>query len=256
VVSLAPNMTELLFALGVGERVVGVTRFCNHPPEAATRAVVGGYTDPSVEAILALRPDLVVVPTGPGAAPAVDGLTRHGVPVYWSYVDDVADIVRTARELGPLVGAPAAGEREAQRLTRALAPLPRGAGPAPRVVAAVGAHPLLAAGPGTYLDELIRLAGARNALADARAAYPTLSEESMLTLHPDVLLDLAMAGERLPAHLLASWRAAGVRIVPLQADLYLRPGPRLDQALAGLRDALRPPHEGASGAGGASPSAR
>lgn len=237
-VSLAPNMTEILFALGAGDRVVGVTRFCNFPPEAATREKVGGYTDISLEKVLSLSPDLVVVPTGPGAAAAVRALERSRIPVYWSRVDGIDDTLRTLREVGTLLGVPARGESLAAGLQREIASVPPPAA-RPRVLVLVGAHPLVAAGPGTYLDELVRRAGGDNVVTSNPGSFASLSEEAVSALAPGVILDLAMAGERLPATLLARWKAAGVRVVPLKGDLYLRPGPRLAQAFRDVAAALR-----------------
>ena len=238
VVSLAPNLTEMLFALGEGARVVGDTRFCNHPPEAATREKVGGYTDVSLEKVLSLKPDLVVVPTGPGAAAVARALPRDGVRVYWSHVDGIDDTLRTLRELGGLLGVAGRAADLAVSLERELvAPAPPS--PRPRVLVLVGAHPLVAAGPGTYLDELVRRAGGVNVVTSHPGSFASLSEEAVDALSPSAILDLAMAGERLPASLLDRWQRAGVRVLPLKGDHYLRPGPRLGQAFRDIVAALR-----------------
>jgi len=252
IVSLAPNMTEILFALGQGDRVVGVTRFCNFPPEAATREKVGGYTDISLEKVLSLAPDLVVVPTGPGAAAAERALERARVPVYWSRVDGIDDTLRALRELGALLGVRERGQVLAADLASEIATVVPPAGPRPRVLVLVGAHPLVAAGPGTYLDELVRRAGGDNVVTSNPGSFATLSEEAVSQLAPGVILDLAMAGERLPATLLARWRAGGVRVVALKGDLYLRPGPRLGQAFRDVEAAIR----GARGPAPAGPAPR
>jgi iron complex transport system substrate-binding protein len=230
-------MTEIVFALGAGDRVVGDTRFCNFPPEAAQREKVGGYTDVSLEKVLSLKPDLVAVPTGPGAAAVARALEKAGVRVYWSRVDDIDDTLRTIRELGGLLGlAPRAAEVAGALERELVAEAPRGE--APRVLVLVGAHPLVAAGPGTYLDELVRRAGGKNVVTSNPGSFASLSEEAVAALAPTVILDLAMAGERLPASLLERWAASGVRVVPLKGDWYLRPGPRLGQAFRDVRAAL------------------
>lgn len=240
-VSLAPNMTEIVFALGAGERVVGVTRFCNFPPEAAALEKVGGYTDVSLEKVFTLKPDLVVVPTGPGAAAVARALERAGFPVYWSRVDGVDDTLRTIRELGGLLDRAAEAEALATRLEGDLAKGGRAPGDPPRALVLVGAHPLVAAGPGTYLDELVRRAGGVNVVTSNPGSFASLSEETVAALAPSVILDLAMAGERLPASLLSRWQAAGIRVVALKGDAYLRPGPRLGAAYREIAAALAEP---------------
>jgi iron complex transport system substrate-binding protein len=218
--------------------VVGVTRFCNFPPEAVSREKVGGYTDVSLEKVFTLKPDLVVVPTGPGAAAVSRALERKGFAVYWSRVDGVDDTLRTIRELGGLLGRAAEAEALASRLEGELEGGGRASGERPRVLVLVGAHPLVAAGPGTYLDELVRRAGGVNVVTSNPGSFASLSEETVASLAPSVVLDLAMAGERLPASLLARWQAEGLRVVPLKGDAYLRPGPRLGKAFRDVRAAL------------------
>jgi ABC-type Fe3+-hydroxamate transport system substrate-binding protein len=241
VVSLAPNMTELLFALGAGPRVVGVTRFCTWPPEAALLEKVGGFTDVSVEKVLSLKPDLVVVATGPGSWGATRALERAGVRVYWSRVDLLEDVARTLRELGGLLGLAARGEARARELVLGLeqGSVPPGTPPVP-VLALVGAHPLVAVGGGTFIDQLLERAGGSNVASSAAGAYPTLSEESVQALAPRVILDLSMGSDALPPSVLERWRERGIRLVTLEADLFRRPSARLPQALAGLREAIAP----------------
>lgn len=239
VVSLSPNMTELLFGIGAGARVVGVTRFCTRPPEAASREIVGGFTDISLEKVLSLKPDLVVVARGPGAAAAADACARRGIQVYWSRVLHLQDIRRTTRELGELLG----HEGEAAALVaqidagvRAAADSQPEAGA--RALLLVGLHPLTAAGPDTYLNELLELAGGENVLARSRADYPVLSEEALRGLKPDYILDFVMGADTISAEQTARWRERGITYRKLHGDVYLRPSQAVIEALAGVREAL------------------
>jgi iron complex transport system substrate-binding protein len=239
VVSLSPNMTELLFGVGAGDRVVGVTRFCTRPPEAASREIVGGFTDISLEKVLSLKPDLVVVARGPGAAATADAIARRGIPLYWSRVLHVHDIRRTTRELGELLG----HEQEAAALVaridegvRAAAEVRPEAGL--RVLLLVGLHPLTAAGPDTYLDELLELAGGANVLAASRADYPVLSEEALRGLKPDRILDFAMGADTVSEEQIKRWRQRGITYRKLHGDVYLRPSQAIIPALDGIRRAL------------------
>lgn len=242
-------MTETLYALGALDAVVGVTRFCDYPPEAKTREVIGGFNDVSVEKVLSLRPDLIVVATGPGAHAAAEALSARGLRVYWSRVDDVDDVLRTTRELAQVMLVPAAGVRLGDQLASeigglvpdaAKAGLPAMASPEdpPRVLMFVGSHPLLAAGAGTYLDDLLAKAGGVNA-AGGLAAYPVYSEESVAATDVDLVLDLCMGGERVSDDLVARWRRKGIRVERIHDDTFLRPSPRLVSALARLVEVIR-----------------
>jgi ABC-type hemin transport system substrate-binding protein len=248
IVSLAPSMTETIHALGALDALVGVTRFCDYPPEAKSRAVVGGFTDVSVEKVLSLRPDLIVVATGPGAHAASEALAARGLRVYWSRVDDVNDVLRTTRELAEIIHLPQEGVRISEALSADIDALTKTARAAAgraegraagglRVLMFVGSHPLLAAGAATYLDDLLKKAGGVN-VAGGVAAYPVYSEESVAAERVDLVLDLCMGGSRVSDDLVERWRRRGIRVERIHDDTFLRPSPRLVRALARLVDLL------------------
>lgn len=220
IVSLAPSVTETLFALGAGDRIVGVTRFCDYPPEATTRQPVGGLTDVDVELVVSLKPDLVVGVSSQTGRALERTLAQADVDTLFLRVETLEDVKSTFRELGTLVGQP----ENAARLVRELEAHevePDGEGP--RVLVLFGRDPWIGAGPGTFADEMIRRAGARNALEGMASDYPMLDAERMVTLSPDLVFD-ASFGKTAAA-------IPGVDSVVRVDPGLIRPGPRLADAL-------------------------
>ncbi len=243
IVTLAPSMTDYLVALGAADRIVGVTRV-DHAPEVAGRPRVGGFLDPSPEAVLGLKPDLVLWVTDGGALAAVRRLAELSAGAFAILavpVVTVADVPATARLVGEAIGEPAAGAALAARLQGALDRLGAGAAgrPHPRVLFVVGRDPLVVAGPGSFPDELLRLAGAVNAVGGSRP-WPVYPLELAVAANPDLVIDAAFDEpaqgiERLAA-IPAVRRGAVAR---LRRDDLLRAGPRMIEALGDLEQALR-----------------
>lgn len=217
--------------MGAGDRVVGVTRFCDYPPEVAPIPKVGGLTDANLEAIVALRPDLVI---GVRSRSAQDlGRRLDSAKLAWVMlpVETLEDVRLSVRTLGRIVGQSDRAEEIARRLPKPASSEPTG----PTVLLAFGRKPLIAAGPGTFGDQLIRAAGGRNALDGNDNPYPTIDRETLLELQPQVVLDTsATVAEPWPAELEAVKRE---RVHTLDPAL-LRPGPRLDDALARISAAI------------------
>jgi iron complex transport system substrate-binding protein len=240
-VSLAPSATDVVVALGCADRLVGVTRY-DTAPEVARAARVGGFLDPSAEAILALRPDAILWIADTGATPAVRRLAELGIPVLALPVFDVADVLAATRAIGAALGAAEAGERLAKELEAAIARARvRTAGlPQRRVLFLVGRAPLVAAGPGSYPDELLGILGARNVVA-GRRAWPVVPLETAAALDPEVVVDAAVREHGGPGgSLLAIPAVRRGAVVRMSDDAALRPGPRLVQALEELLPAIHP----------------
>jgi iron complex transport system substrate-binding protein len=246
VVSLAPSVTEAVFALGEGGRLVGVCGYCDHPPEVARLPRVGGYLAPSVELVLAARPDLVVVVPSPGNREAVRAIERAGVRVLVLRDRTLADLRAGIRALAATLGVPERGERLVADVDAGLATVrARVAGaPARRVLLVVGHRPLVVAGGGTLQDELLTIAGGANVAADAGTAWPAFSVEMVAARAPEVILDAAMgseAGGRLLFRDLAGVPAVERGdVVALEPDVVFRAGPRIAEAAAVLAAAIHP----------------
>ncbi|HZZ85427.1 MAG TPA: helical backbone metal receptor [Anaeromyxobacteraceae bacterium] len=241
VVSLAPSATDLAIALGQAGRLVGVTRY-DDAPEVAKLPRVGGFLDPSPEAVLALRPDLVLWVTDGGALASVQRIAALGVPVLALPVVSVEDVLAAARLIGDALGDRAGGERLAGSLSAAVSRTQaRAAGlPRPRVLFVVGREPLVVAGPGSYPDELLRLAGARN-VAGGQRPWPIYPLEKAVADDPDVVVDAARLEHGGGAGRLETIPAARRgHLVKLEDDDALRPGPRMVRALDKLFAVLHP----------------
>lgn len=248
IVSTAPSLTETLFALGLGGRVAGVTEFCRYPAEAAAKPKIGTFIDPNFERILALKPDLVLVVRNP--VQLAEKLRRLGLNAVEVPQDTVAEILASIGQIGRLTGAEAQARALAARIEADLAAVRRRAAGLPRrrVLFLVGRSPgtlqgMVGAGPGTFLDELMRLAGGDNVLARSPVAYPRLSVEQILAADPDVILDMGdfahqegkpMESEAQFRRLWASYpmlravRQGSVKQVA--SEVMIRPGPRVNEA--------------------------
>lgn len=236
IVSLMPSLTEDLFALGAGSRVVAVSAYADAPSTARRLPEVATATSVATERIVALRPDLVV--GIPAQAAQTADLRRAGIRVVLLRDDSFEDLFADLRALGALTAREAEARRLIARLRARTAAIARetGRGPRPAVLVVLSDAPIYTAGRSSYIAELIRLAGGRNAADDLRFAYGTYSAEAVLAAQPDVVLvdpqaslDLARA----PWNALRAVRAGHVRRVPASVPLY-RPGPRYNDALAWL----------------------
>lgn len=240
VVTLAPSLTDTVLALGAGDVLVGVSRF-DERPEVRALPRVGGFVDPSVEAVAALKPDVVLVQPSPGNRGPVEALAGLGICIVSLRLASVDDVLVALRATGTVLGRTAQGEALAQSLERTRAEVrarARGLTPV-RVLVAYGFQPLVVAGPGSFADELLRDAGGTNVAADAGRAYPVWSVERALGAKPDVVLDASNSGAgREALHALPGLRDA--RWVTLPSPALLHPGPALGQGLWELFRALHP----------------
>ncbi|NMB00298.1 MAG: cobalamin-binding protein [Firmicutes bacterium] len=241
IVSLAPSITETLFALGVGERVVGVTSWCDYPEAATQRTVVGDAFNLNVELLLGLDPDLVV-----GDSTLVQShlelLGELGVPVFVVDPKTVAEVQDSLIKLGEAVGAKENGEHLAQAMESRLTELTNGIKRenTPRVFIEVWNEPLMTAGPGSFMDELIVLAGGQNIAGDAPTPWPVFSEEVVIERDPEVVLltsyNLEEALNRPAWQVITAMKNGNVYEV--NPDLYSRTTPRLLDALEELIEIL------------------
>ncbi|MEW6325883.1 MAG: ABC transporter substrate-binding protein [Nitrospirota bacterium] len=249
IISLAPSVTELLFALGAGEQVVAVTQACNYPPEARSRPRLD-FSGSAVERMVVLRPDLIVGMIGMVKPQTIQTLDRLGHPLLLLEAKGVGDVYRHLRWLGRLTGRLADADRvithlEAQR--EELAARLRGAGPV-SVFYLINAAPLITVGPNSFIHQLIEAAGGRNIAAQtAGSAYPQFSLEALIIDDPDVVL---LAGDRFgPAGpdaptMITRWpglrAVAHQRVIMVDSDLMDRPGPRIYDAAWRLAEYLHP----------------
>ncbi len=244
IVSLAPNLTEILFDLGLSDRVAGVTRFCDWPAAAKRKPQVGGYTNPSLEAIVALRPDLVVM-TDEGTPREIhDRLVRLGITVYVFRAKRLAELPKALRDIGPAVGAEKTAEKRALAIEDALHRFSSRAreskGDIRTALFIIQPEPLMVAGPGTVIDDAMTILGVRNIATGAASPYPKMSVEEVFRRSPDVILigRGSMTGTG-GSKLLRQWRTLPAvrkgRVYVVGETLY-RLSPRL---LEGMEEMVR-----------------
>lgn len=240
VVTLAPSLTEMVLAMGAGGTLVGVSRFDVDKAVAALPRV-GGFVDPSVEAVIALKPDLVLVQPGPGNQRPVERMAELGVPVLLLPLHTVADTLAALRAVGQALGRGKEAEALISRIEATRTRIREAAKklPTPRVLLVYGFEPLVVAGPGSFADELLRDAGAVNVAADAGSAYPVYSVERAVRARPDVVVDAADVDvgkekiQALPGLAEARW-------VQVPTLALLQPGPSLGRGLEELFGLLHP----------------
>lgn len=247
VVVLAPSLTDVVLALGLRDRLVGVTQL-DDAPEVKGLPRVGGFIDPNPEVILGLRPDLVLWISDGGALPAVRRLAElarasaRPFPVLAIPVVNVADVLATPRIVGDALGVPEAGARLSAELAARVEEIRGWAAPLRprRALFVVGREPLVVAGPGSFADELLRICGAVNVVGGDRP-WPVFPLERAVALDPEVVVDGA---EREPAEGIARLAAIpAVRrgaVLRLANDDLLRPGPRMIRGLEALFTGLHP----------------
>ena len=251
VVSMMPSVTEWVIAMGAVDRLVARTDYDDHPAVAELPSVGGGLT-PSVEWLAAREPDLVVAWPDAPSRTLVARLDALGVPVYAAPSETIEQGLSTARDLGTLTArdsaaAAAIAEVEAGLDSTAAAVADRDR---PPVLFLIGLDPLMAAGPGTFVDQLLERAGGHNVLSDLGILWPQLSLEEVVRRAPEIII-VAAAGQAEPGTTLGGrpgWRdvpaVADGRVHAVGPNLVNRPGPRMDEAAATLARLIHGPIRG------------
>jgi iron complex transport system substrate-binding protein len=249
IVSVAPNVTETLFALGLEDRLVGVSVYCQYPPEALKKEKIGGYINPSLEKIVALRPDLVIGIAEGDLKTFVDKLAGLKVPVYITNPRDALEVLTSIRKVGEITFAPEPARiivRSMEERVRKVQDKVEGR-PRPRVLHILDFNPLISAGKGTFVDDLIRLAGGRNVAETATGKYPRFSMEEVLVQDPEVILLASMKSQDpmvKQRRWWERWKTISAvkqgRIYVLDSDLIHRPSPRMVEGLEQVARAIHP----------------
>jgi len=254
VVALAPNLTEIVFALGLGDLVVGVSDYASWPPEVRELPRLGGLVDPNLEGLLALDPDLVLLL--PSQDEVARRLSQVGIETRVVGIETVDDLETAVVAVAEALGDPEAGRELAAELSRELAPRPVAGAPRTAVVLdriSGRIDGVLVAGPGTYFHDLLTRLGAENVFADAPLRYPQVGMEEVLARAPGAILEVRLEppSDELRRRLLADWRrfptlpAAARGHVFVLGDSALVLGPRLPRLYRRLEEVLRTAAAGA-----------
>lgn len=254
IVSLAPSMTEILFALGLGDRIVGVTTFCDRPEEAREKPKIGGMSNPSLEAVISLRPDIVMMTTDGNPREFEERLRALGVRTYVFVVRQISELPRGIREMGAFLEVPERAEALAKDIEKAMATVPaeerkskfRDSIPVDfKALFIVWPEPLIVAGPGTAIDDALSVLGATNIASDAKTTYPKYSVEEVIRRGPDVIfIGMSMGADirELSTGLvrkLESVPAVKKGNVCYVGDYLYRLGPRVVEGIEELARCLR-----------------
>lgn len=244
IVSTMPNLTEILFDLGLGDKMVGVTELCNYPPQAQVKAKVGGLLL-NWEQIVALKPDLVVFLAG--ARPQEEARAQQlGLKVLTVKMDSLDEMLEGIKRIGIATGARTRSIQLVQELDGQIKAYKRQSKSRPeksraRAYVWLGGQPLVTAGPGTFINELIELAGGKNIAADLKGKYPQVGWEFLVKEQPDIIVMpqdiMSSAGELDKYPLAGQLRAVrNDQVLIVNGDLLTRPSPRFVEAVRQLSE--------------------
>jgi iron complex transport system substrate-binding protein len=255
-ISLAPSITETLYALGLGDRLVGDTEYCDYPPEARLKPHVGALLNPSLEKIVALKPDLVLGIAEANRRETADQLERLGVPLYGLTAHSVDETLSSIEDLGKVLGQGAKARELVEGLRRRVDEVKQEVShePHPKVLFVVWYRPLITAGPHTFIADAIRIAGGISISDDLSGEWPRLSLEDALHRDPDIILFSKSESfspslgefQQLPGW--KDFRAVKNHRMFFISDTINRPSPRLIDALEEMARVLHSdPEPGARG---------
>lgn len=247
VVSLAPNLTEIVFALGAGDRLVGNTTFCDYPAAAKQVSKVGDTLHPSIERIIALRPQLVLVSTASQLEVFTKQLADQQIAVYVTDPHDLAGVFRSIENVASLLNLPENAPEVVGSLRNRTASVEealKSAKPV-KVFYQLSAEPLYTAGRDAFVTDIIRLAGGQSVTADVPGGWPKFSAESALAANPDAIIlptggSMGAANSTVARALADSPAVRNGRIYRIDGDHLTRPGPRAVDGLEEIARALHP----------------
>ncbi|WP_321365905.1 cobalamin-binding protein [uncultured Desulfuromusa sp.] len=246
IVSLVPSITETLFNLGLENRIVAATDFCTYPEAAQKLPKVGGYADPSLESILIYQPNLVIAAADMNRPALVRRLELMGIPVYVVHSQTVAETLKTIQDIALITGAEKQGKKLVDSINKRIQTVQRQiAGRAPvTTIECVMLQPLTVAGPDTFINDIINIAGGKNAVPKGPSRYPTWNTEALLSVDPEAIIVSTYPGQPAPKHFFDGWpqlkAVKNNHIILIEADWIHRPGPRMILGIEALAKALHP----------------
>jgi iron complex transport system substrate-binding protein len=249
IVSMAPNLTEILFALGLREEIVGVTDFCDYPEAALTKQRIGGFVNPSIEKIVSLKPDLILGIRDGNRMDTVRRLSDLGLSVYVvdpagfdgvvKTIENIGEVVRRREKSTEIIRKITKKKEAVVRLTQSL--------PKRKVFFQVGFSPIVTVGKGSLGDDLIRLAGGRSISENESGSYPVYGVETILSKAPEVIILSSMDSKRDYLNLIRMWQSwkelPAVKtnaIYVIDSNLVDRPTPRVVEGLEAMAGMIHP----------------
>jgi iron complex transport system substrate-binding protein len=249
IVSLAPNITEILFSLGLDEEIVGVSIHCNFPEKAKSKTQVGSYISIDFERIVYLKPDLIIATAVGNTRDMVERLGELGFPTYVIFPKNFNDILQSIGHLGQVVNREKEAEeiiqrvaKRSKRIVELTKTLHR-----PKIFIQIGDAPIVTVGKGSFADDLIRLAGGENIASREKEVYPRFGMEEILKRSPEVILISSMNPKGDYQKIFLEWSrwktipaVKNKRIHLIDSDLIDRPSPRIIEGLEEMARILHP----------------
>jgi cobalamin transport system substrate-binding protein len=240
IISLAPGITETLYALNLDDNIAGVTTFCDWPATARTKPRIGGFTNPSIEKIVSLKPDLILATADGNRRDTVQQLERIGLPVYVTNPSDTTGILKSILHIGEITNRENIAKvlvKQLQKRLNNVAMQIRHKNK-PHVFFQIGLEPVISAGRGTLINEVIERAGGINVAGGDTARYPRYSMEGIVAGMPDVILFAPMSEDKEFIAAKRFWKKLGTipavkneNIYPINTDLISRASPRIVDAI-------------------------
>jgi len=249
IVSLDPSITEILFALGLNNEVVGVTDYCDYPEEARSKSKVGGYLDPNIEATALLEPELVVTTLKTDTPRLIQQLENFGIKVFVLDPQKIEDILENISSLAKLTYREERAKQLVGTFKEKLNEVKRKVDgiSRPGVFLEMGADPLISVGPGSFANDLIEIAGGRNVASQSSSRYSRYTLEEILLADPEVIIICSMVPDD-PCLAQKRWwkrwtnmsAVRNGRIYVVEANLITRPGPRMIEGLMEIAKVIHP----------------
>jgi iron complex transport system substrate-binding protein len=254
IISLAPNVTEILFALGLGDHIVGVTSFCDYPLEARSKVKIGGMSNPSLEAVLTLKPDIVVMTTDGNPKEFEERLRSLNIKTVVVTARRLAELPKGIRDLGAALGVQNRADHLAREIEKGISKLTadkqsslvtRPSSPGKKILFIIWPEPLIVAGPLTVMDDAITLLGHQNIASGAKSEYPKYSLEEVIRQAPDVILigkgsgmDMETVSKGILQRLASVPAMKNGKVCYVSDNLY-RVGPRVVKGIEELSECLK-----------------
>lgn len=247
VISLAPNLTEIVYAIGAGDLLVGNTTYCDYPEQAKSVRKVGDTMQPNIEAILALRPDLILISTSSQLEAFTRQLAEHNIPVFVTDPHDLEGVLRSIENLGKLLDRPQQTEQLISNLRQRTAAVEKAvfSSKSVRVFYQLSAEPLYTAGRDAFVTDLIRRAGGASVTENVPEAWPRFSEEAAVAAKPEAIIlptggSMGGANSDVAGGLRKAPAVVNGKVIKIDGDLLVRPGPRAIDGLEQIAHALHP----------------
>jgi iron complex transport system substrate-binding protein len=243
VVSLAPNLTEIVFAVDSGEKLVGVTEFCNFPEDAKKIQKIGDTMKPNLENIIALKPDVVLVSTASQLETFTQTLEKQGIAVFISNPNNLDSIYKTIYQVGEIFGKNEKTNEVVNALKKRVSEVEAKTQNAKTVktFVQISREPLFTIGKDSFLTDLVNRAGGTSVTADISTAYPNISKETALTYQPEAIILSDSPDNQNPNEVFLDSSAVKTnKVFKINADILSRPSPRVVDALEQIAKALHP----------------